>query len=710
MSLEAAIGGLLFFSAGGSLLAGFLLLALRHRSSYRWLALMLLAAGVSRSGDATAFFLDLSPTLCKGVGVLGQALLPAFLVSFTSSLQDRAAGPRKNSPIAYLTVAMYAAGCLWSTAGLFNLLYVTERQVLGDMLRFSLTPWGIVYKFYLLLALTFGIMQVEKTLGAVRNPDRYRFKWILLGAAALAGAQVLQVAYALGLGTITVNIAILTSVSTLFALALVIAGLIRTRLRDIREKVYVSPVVMHGSATLLLVGAYLMAVGLVAEWVRDSGGLYGPGLGYATVFAGILALTTLAVSRTVQLGLKDFIARHFYRSVHDYRAKWREVTEAFQSAASVDAILDKLIDVLSKSFQAGRISIWMTYDSDRVFHQVRSMNTIKESVTLPPDHPLLVELSAASAPLDVTGAAAVDSSEKFLHATHAVLLVPLKTGEKLIAFAALSRPSHGEGYTTDDKDLLHGIAHHAAVLLAHAALSEEQAAGVKLNALHHFSAFCLHDIKNLSARLSLVVQNAKVHGHDPAFQKSAMQTVERTVARMTELIAKLAADPPKEETPRWTTVRTIIEDTLASVDHAQGELCIDVSAEDGIPVCVNQDQVQQVLLNLVLNAIQAGGGRSGIRVRAWLDGEIAYLEVSDQGPGIEESQLRTLLQPFRSTKEDGLGIGLYQCRQVIERLGGRFTIRSRVGQGTVASIELPIAPRSTAATVHEREGGKHVGA
>ncbi len=709
MSLEVAIGGLLFFSAGGSLLVGFLLLVLRHRSSYRWLALLLLAAGMSRSGDATAFFLDLSPTLCKSVGVLGQALLPAFLVSFTSSLQDRAAGPRKNSPIAYLTAAMYVAGCLWSTVGLFNLLYVTERPVLGDMVRFSLTPLGIAYKFYLLLALTFGIMQVEKTLGAVRNPDRYRFKWILLGAAALAGAQVLQVAHALGLGTITVNIAILTSVSTLFALALVIAGLIRTRLREIREKVYVSPVVMHGSATLLLVGAYLMAVGLVAEWVRDSGGLYGSGLGYATVFAGLLALATLAVSRTVRLGLKDFIARHFYRSAHDYRAKWREVTEAFQSAASVDAILDKLIDVLSKSFQAGRISIWMAYDSDRVFHQVRSMNTIKESVTLPPDHPLLVQLSAVSAPLDVPAAAA-DSSDKFLHATHAILLVPLKTGEKLIAFAALSRPSHGEGYTTDDKDLLHGIAHHAAVLLAHAALSEEQAAGVKLNALHHFSAFCLHDIKNLSARLSLVAQNAKVHGHDPVFQKSAMQTVERTVARMTELIAKLAADPPKEETPRWTTMRTIIEDTLASVHHAQGELSIDVTAEDGIPVCVNQDQVQQVLLNLVLNAIQAGGGGSAIRVRAWLDGEIAYLEVSDQGPGIQETQLRTLFQPFRSTKEEGLGIGLYQCRQVIERLGGRFTIRSWVGQGTVASIELPIAPRSTAATVHETEGGKHVGA
>lgn len=711
MTLDQAIISISTLAAGGCLLLGLFLLVARYHSVYRWLALFLIAAGVSRSGDVAAFFLEYSPTFSKTVGVAGESLLPALLLSFASSHLEGPGGLSRSTLARHGAWVLYGLVALWVVGGALNVLYGIDVDGGRLLDGFEVHPLGAVYELFMVFGLTVGMMRLEQLLGSLQDPVRYRLKWILLGVAALAGAELLQAAHSFALGRLTDNVVVLTSTATLLGLALVVAGLLRTRLRDVTSTLYVSPNIVHGSVTLLLVGAYLSLVGLAAGWVRDSGGLYGPGLGYATVFAGIVALIVLALSRTVRLGLKSFVARHFYRSTHDYRAKWREITEAFQMAASVESILNKSLEVLSRTFEARRISIWMAYDSDRRFHQVRSMNTITEPVSIPVDHPLIAELRRASEPLEVQRVVGIGDSvtEGFLETTQAALLVPLKVGEELIAFAALSQLPKNAVYTTDDKDLLHGIAHHAAVLLSHAALSEEQAAAVQLNALHQFSAFCLHDIKNLAARLSLVVQNAKVHGHDPLFQRSAMQTVERTVAKMHELISKLAAEPPKEEALRWVDLKSAIQETVASLNGDHNELQVDVVAEEGLIVRADPDQLQQVFLNLVLNARQASGVGDGIRITARLEGLMAHVDIVDRGTGMDASQLRRLFQPFKSTKEEGLGIGLYQCRRIIERLGGRFTVKSTVGEGTIASIELPVAPPSAVVPVRKMDG-KHASA
>jgi len=66
--------------------------------------------------------------------------------------------------------------------------------------------------------------------------------------------------------------------------------------------------------------------------------------------------------------------------------------------------------------------------------------------------------------------------------------------------------------------------------------------------------------------------------------------------------------------------------------------------------------------------------------------------VADTGPGVEPEELRTLFQPFRTTKEGGLGIGLFQCKRILEAHRGTIHIESEVGRGTSVRIELPIDP------------------
>ena len=206
--------------------------------------------------------------------------------------------------------------------------------------------------------------------------------------------------------------------------------------------------------------------------------------------------------------------------------------------------MDGLLDLLIKTFPTKAISIWSFREADRRFCRIRSMTIDKESVPLELSHPVILQLQKEDEGV------MIEDNPDSLRAAGVALCFPIRTQGRLTAFIALGRPLHGETYGTDDSDLLRGISHHVGALLSHARLAEERQASAELEALHRFSVFCLHDLKNLAARLSLVAQNAERHGHDPAFQESAMRTVTDTAAKMTSLMSKLSRSSVKPGSDR----------------------------------------------------------------------------------------------------------------------------------------------------------------
>ena len=233
------------------------------------------------------------------------------------------------------------------------------------------------------------------------------------------------------------------------------------------------------------------------------------------------------------------------------------------------------------------------------------------------------------------------------------------------------------------------------MLVSLAELAEERRAASELEALHRFSAFCLHDIKNLAARLSLVIQNAEVYGQDPAFQQSAMRTVSTTVQKMTALIAKLSPGSGAAHTVdqgRWEVIdlHAVLSET---VDSLNGGLRVPIRRIEAIlpPVRMKRDQIQQVLLNVILNAQQACGEQGLIEIKTFCNERAAIITISDNGPGISPSVLRTLFHPFQTTKKEGLGVGLYECKRIVESHQGTMCIESQVGHGTSVRITLPFA-------------------
>ncbi|HET6900700.1 MAG TPA: XrtA/PEP-CTERM system histidine kinase PrsK [Vicinamibacteria bacterium] len=669
-------------AAAALAMAAFLLVKARASGFHRRLAIVLAGAGALELG------LGLAP-LAGGVGlfwhrtaVAGAGVLGAAAVWLGGSLMGDESRAR----------ALARARGVWAISAVFVAAAYGGVCFAPRPDRLALTATGRLAYVALTLCLILALAQLETILRATREPLRYRIKFVLLGVGAMVAFRIYAASQILLFGAWPAVGPVVDAGATLVSLLLVAFGLARGRVRDATERVSISPQMIYGSITVLAVGSYLVAVGLLGYVIRLVGHPSGDAASEFVVFLAALALAVAASSRYARVELRRLVARHFLRSAYDYRTKWLEVTDAFEASSSEEAILDRLLDLLTQTFGAGRISVWLRFDADQRFHRVRAANTEPSPEPLDGSHPVVATLEASEEPQPV-GAATHPASVAFLAATHAVLCVPIRSSRDLIAFIALSAAPHGQPYGEDDRDLLRAIARHVGVLLAHARLAEDRRAAAELEALHRLSAFCMHDLKNLAARLSLVTQNAAVHGDDPGFREAARRTVENTAREMSALIAKLSVREPQPGRTETVDVGVLLTDTLRSIDPRLTS-ALRLPGPSLPPVTAVKAELEQVVLNTILNARHAleRVGRplepAHFSVTAEQGNGTVVVTVSDEGSGIPVEQLRALFQPLRTTKAGGLGIGLFESRRLIEGNHGRLFVESEAGTGTRVRIEL----------------------
>ena len=110
-------------------------------------------------------------------------------------------------------------------------------------------------------------------------------------------------------------------------------------------------------------------------------------------------------------------------------------------------------------------------------------------------------------------------------------------------------------------------------------------------------------------------------------------------------------------------------------------------------IAADGSQLQQVFMNLVSNAIDAIGKNGTIEIKSRKSGSEIHIEVSDSGPGIPEQMQKRIFDPFFTTKETGkgVGLGLWVTHNIVEKMGGSISVKSRVGQGATFTIQVPIS-------------------
>lgn len=209
-----------------------------------------------------------------------------------------------------------------------------------------------------------------------------------------------------------------------------------------------------------------------------------------------------------------------------------------------------------------------------------------------------------------------------------------------------------------------------------------------------------HELNNA---LTPVLNYAKLglRNDDPDYRRRAFERIQEGAERASTIIGGvLSLARPGSARREATDLVRLVESILllAGKDLQKHAVRVEFRAEGRPHAKVNAAQIQQVLLNLVINARQAMPGGGELWLAAGLDatGRMAEISVADTGVGIRPADLKRIFEPFFTTKSSpddsglgGTGLGLPMCREIIEAHRGRLRVESRPGRGTTFTLRLP---------------------
>jgi putative PEP-CTERM system histidine kinase len=467
--------------------------------------------------------------------------------------------------------------------------------------------------------------------------------------------------------------------------------------------VHVSRQFVFHTMTLIGTGVYLLMMAVAGYYLRHFGGRWGTILQATFLSAAVvLAFLTLSSGR-FRSSMRNFVSANFFSYKYDYRHEWLRFIRLISAQESLLPLHDRVIEAIANIVDSPAGALWVERTGS--FVNTAVWNAPQSRDAQPPEQRVIEWFEAGGQIADLSVPPATDADARpplpdWLSALpRARIVVPLIHRHGLIGLLVLAAPRATRKLDAEDYDLLSTAGGQAASYIA-----EEEAGRAlmdvrQLQTFNQRFAFVVHDIKNLVSQLSLILSNVKRHGDNPEFQQDVIATVRHSVARMKGLLEQLntARRGAGESAPEIFDLAELVRRdwlTGAAIDER-------LHVEPPTAPCRvigEPEPVSQVLRHLVQNALEATDERGRVALHLASADKFALVKVADNGPGMSAEFIRDeLFRPFGTTKTTGYGIGAYQARELIHRMGGRLEVASTPGVGTEVSIHLPLAAESTAA-------------
>jgi signal transduction histidine kinase len=284
---------------------------------------------------------------------------------------------------------------------------------------------------------------------------------------------------------------------------------------------------------------------------------------------------------------------------------------------------------------------------------------------------------------------------------HTVMAVPFSAHGRVLGVATLGSGDPARRYSSSDLETARLIAERAAVAVENARLHHEVEEALRLR--EEFLSIAAHELYTPIQSLQLAVDalsgNAGELSRDAA--RRSLAVAQRQVRRLGRLVDDLLSVTrirtghlvlSLEEVDLRAVVRDVVAQSARELE--QSGSVIQIVADDAIVGRWDRGRLEQVVSNLLGNAIKFGGGEP-ITVRVEREGSGCRLAVHNRGAVIDPDQIRTIFEPFRravsSHRYGGLGLGLYIVRQIVEAHHGSIRAQSSEEAGTTFLVELPCA-------------------
>ncbi len=279
---------------------------------------------------------------------------------------------------------------------------------------------------------------------------------------------------------------------------------------------------------------------------------------------------------------------------------------------------------------------------------------------------------------------------------HGHYCIPImSTSKKLLGVITLY-VKVGQSSSRKEMDFLKAVADVVAIILDRRTMTESLIQAEKMTTLGELAAGVAHDINNPLGVMAMRLYSLSMENNDLAPEvKLALDAIKSQVQRIQVMVDRLLLYARKKVTAMVPMdINSVLGTIVPLIGHYREAKNVKWENElSGKLPKIKGDfhQLQEVFINLALNACQAMKGKGTIRIKSEYSDKLkaVIVSVSDTGPGIPQKNISRIFDPFFTTKEEGTGLGLSICQNIVNSHGGKIEVASEHGKGTTFRVTLP---------------------
>lgn len=646
---------------------------------------------------------------------------------------------RKSGLAKYLLILATGATCLWSVAPFIfaqlpvekillfdnlkslvwllflasclkdkftNIIEVLSRKETWFILSLPITAIAMPYlgiekeswKFLLQTIIALEVLVLLEVIYRQAGENRWALKPLILYLAVISVFEFVTFANALMVEQIHINY--IAARGYIYSAMIPFLVLAIRRVENWGVEIYISrDVVMH-STLLMVAGGYLFVMALLGYAVKYLGGEWGATIQVVLIALSLALLVSLFLSMSFRTKIKVFITKHFFANQFDYRYEWLKLTHFLNTKESEDNVYETALRGLTQAIdyqtgcliqvQNGELNVLANIDKPQLNED---------------EYAVLLEFAAffnvKNWIIDVEELRTQPYVYEELKVNHGLLngvsfqlAIPIYDDEEFWGMVVMKGTDNtSKKLNWELRDYLTAVNAQISNFLFHHRAAQELAENAQFAAFTRMSAFIVHDLKNVLAQIDLILSNAEQHKNNPEFIDDTFETLEHTKARMDKMLYQLTEknalqDGADSLVSLSECVQQVVEQRCGSYLPTP---TVQVNSE--VPVVLDKDKFSNVIYHLVSNAQQATSddGRVEIEIELSVDERHMLINIVDTGCGMSEDFIqKRLFKPFDTTKGNaGMGIGAFDAKAFLEKIGGQLLVQSKQQQGTTFTLRIP---------------------
>ena len=545
-----------------------------------------------------------------------------------------------------------------------------------------------------------GIVLIEQLYRNTRTEKKWAIKYLCLGLLGMFVYDFYM--YADGLLYRRIDPVVWQARGFVYALTVPLLGISVSRDPLWSPEIFISRRVVFHTTTLLASGIYLVIMGIAGYYVRDFGGDWGLVAQAIFLFITILALALFVSSRRIRARLYVLVNKHFYPYKYDYREEWLRFIRTLSTSSEENELYHNTIKSIAQIIESPGGMLWLredngffacvdTWEMEHVSAREPTETSLPKFME---EHEFVISVDEFLKQPEVYNRLGYLELPEWVKKVQPWLIVPLIYNDLLIGFVVLDHASaRKKSFNWEDSDLLKTAARQVAAFLEQMNASKALAEAKQFESFNKVSTYVVHDIKNLVAQLSLISSNAEKHRDNPLFMEDVFKTINNSVTKMNKMMEVLSGKVTSSKSSKVNII-SVLEELVHHRQIAGGKPVPILGCESAsFYVKADKNQLIAILGHLVQNAQDATDDDGKITISQKRSTDGAVIEIEDTGSGMSQEFIKNnLFKPFKTTKgSKGMGIGVYEAREIILAIGGQIEVSSEVNVGTCFKLIIPAA-------------------